>query len=893
MRFYTLLLLAYPRDIRDRFGAGMAYAFRREWEVARGGGARAQLAFWLTTILDALRFGIAERLSSRPHPRQEGSRMRTPFTVDWRDAWRSLGATPLVTTLAVLSLALGIGANTALFSILNSLLLKPLPVSEPARLVLLDGDSWSNPIWEEIRARANQIAEGGFAWSSERFDVSSSGETDPVAGIYASGRMFEILGVPAVRGRTFSAADDVRGGGRDGGVAVISHAFWQRRFAGADDAIGRKLSINRRPFTIIGITPRGFFGPDVGRSADVMLPLGAEAIIQGAESALDGRSSWWLNIMLRLKPGQAAVQATEQLRAVQAQIRAATMPSQYRTEDQPNYLREAFTLVPGASGRSTLRSRYEQPLAAMMIVVGLVLLIACANIANLLMARATARRHELGIRLALGASRPRLARQLLAESLMLAVAGAALGLIFAHWGSRALVAQLTTVTNAVYLDLAFDWRVLGFTIAAAIGTAVLFGVAPALAVTRVSPNEAMKEQGRGVSGERRAGLRQGLVVLQVALSLMLVVTAGLFTRSLLSLTTRDTGFDRDAVLVATVGVHRAPNERVDLYERLRQAAATVPGVAGAAASFTIPVGTAGWNTRIVVPPDSTLGPRERMSWINAVSPDWFRTYGIRLSAGRDFDRRDRAGTPRTAVVNQAFARRFLPGGSPIGRHVSEQGPSGQGDTYEVVGVVEDAVYRSLRAAMEPTLYQPIAQWDRPGSSIQIGIRSAGAPPLALARSVAVALGHVEPEAALTFFALSDQVKASLTQDRILAALSSFFGGLALLLASLGLYGVTSYSVSRRRTEIGIRMALGADAGAVVRMVMMRVGWLVVIGIALGTAASVWASRFVATLLYGFKPWDPVPFAAAALVLTVVTIAAGWLPARRASRINPTSLLREG
>jgi putative ABC transport system permease protein len=361
----------------------------------------------------------------------------------------------------------------------------------------------------------------------------------------------------------------------------------------------------------------------------------------------------------------------------------------------------------------------------------------------------------------------------------------------------------------------------------------------------------------------------------------------------LSLTTRDTGFDRDAVLVATVSLQGAPAERANRYERLREAAATVPGVAGAAASFTVPVGTAGWNTRIVVPPDSMLGPRERMSWINAVSPDWFRTYGIRLSAGRDFDRRDRTGATPVAVVNQAFARRFLPAGNPIGRQVSEQGPSGKGDTYEVVGVVEDAVYRSLRSAMEPTLYMPIAQWDRPGSSIQIGVRSAGAPPLSLTRSVAVALGQVEPEAALTFVALSEQVKASLTQERILATLSSFFGALALLLASLGLYGVTSYSVSRRRTEIGIRMALGADAGAVVRMVMMRVGWLVVIGIVLGTAASVWASRFVATLLYGFKPSDPVPFAAAALVLTIVAVAAGWVPARRASRINPTSLLREG
>jgi putative ABC transport system permease protein len=890
MRLRAVLLLLYPRDVRERFGAGMLHALQADSEAARAKGRRAQIAFWLTSIAEAFRFGLAERFESRRRPQQKGSTMKSLLTIDWRDAWRSLRGTPLVTALAVLSLALGIGANTALFSIINSLLLRPLPVSEPQRLVLLDGDSWSNPIWEEIRARQDNVMAGGFAWSNERFDLSSSGETDRIDGIYASGRMFEILGVPAMRGRTFSAADDARGGGPDGGVVVISYGFWQQRFAGADDVIGRKLSVDRVPFTIIGVTPRGFFGPEVGRSADLMLPLATEALVRGRESSLDGRQSWWLNVMLRLQPGQTIAQATGQLQAIQGQIRSATMPPNGRAQE--HYLAEPFTLVPGASGRSALRSRYEEPLTAMMFVVGLVLLIACANIANLLMARATARRHELGIRLALGASRPRLARQLLAESLMLAAAGGALGLAFAQWGSRTLVAQLTTVRSSVYLDLTFDWRVLGFTIVAAGATAVLFGVAPALAITRVAPNEALKEKGRGTTGERRLGLRQALVVLQVALSLMLVVTASLFTRSLFSLTTRDSGFDRDPVLIASVNVQRAPDERVDLYERLREAAATVPGVAGAAASFTTPIGSAGWNTRIVVPPDSSLGPRQRMSWINAVSPGWFGTYGIHLSAGRDFDRTDRTGAPRVAVVNRAFARRFLKAGDPVGQTFSEEGPSGKGDTYEVVGLVEDAVYRSLRSEMQPTMYLAIGQWGRPGSSIDIGIRAAGGSPLALTRSVAAALGRVDPDAALTFYSLADQVKASLTQDRLLAGLSAFFGSLALLLASLGLYGVTSYSVNQRRTEIGIRMALGADAPGVVRMVMMRVGGLVGIGIALGTAASMWAAQFIATLLYGFKPWDPLPFVIAALILTVVAAAAGWLPARRASRINPTILLRE-
>jgi predicted permease len=889
-RIYAVLLRAYPSDFRDRFGAGMRYAFTCDRDAARTAGLAVYARFWIITIVDTIRSGFAERSESRPQIVEEETRMASWFVMDWRDGWRSLRATPAVTTLAVLSLALGIGANSALFSIYNGLMLKSLPVAHPDRLVLIANDSWTNPIWEEIRSRQDQIADGAFAWSGERFNLSAAAETDLVDGIYASGRMFDILGVTALRGRTFTSADDDRGGGPNGPVAVISYRFWQRRFAGADDAIGRTLTINRTPFTIVGVTPRDFFGPEVGRSADVMVPLGTEAVVNGAESALDVRLSWWLNIMLRLKPDQTIAQLTDRLRGVQDQIRVATKPDGGK-ELQDRYLSDPFVLTPAGSGRSTLRERYERPLEALMAVVGLVLLIACANIANLLLARATARRHELGVRLALGASRLRLSRQLLAESLMLAGAGAMMGLLFARWGSRALVAQFSSAGTSVYLDMPLDWRVLLFTIGMAVTTAILFGVAPALSVSGLSPFEALKEQGRSASGDRRAGLRQALVVLQVALSLMLVVTASFFSRTLFSLSTRDVGFDREPVLVASVASNQPSAQRIAAFDRLREAAAAVPGVASAAVSFTTPVGRAGWNTRIVVPADSQLSPRQRGSWINAVSPGWFTTYGLRLESGRDFDSRDRLGAQQVAVVNRAFVRRFLKDGDPVGQRFSDEGPSGAGNTFEVIGVVRDSVYRSLRADMEPIMFLPTAQWDRPASTIALGIRSAGAPPLSLTRSVTDAIARVDPQASLTFFTLSSQVEASLTQERLLARLSTFFGGLALLLASLGLYGVTAYSVNRRRAEIGIRMALGADRGDVVRMVLGRVGVLVACGVAIGTGVSLWASRFVASFLYGFNASDPATFLAAALVLTSVAGVAGWLPARRASRIDPAGVLR--
>jgi predicted permease len=643
---------------------------------------------------------------------------------DLRDALRALRATPAISVIAMLSLALGVGANTAIFSIVDSLLLRSLPVRQPQRLVLLDDGSWTNPIWEEIRDRHSPLFEGTVAWSTQQFDLAGGGEAQLVDGLWASGRFFDVLGVNAVLGRTFSADDDRRGGGPDGPVTVISHRFWQQRFGGAADAIGRSLTINRVAYTIIGVTPPDFFGPEVGRSFDVIVPIGTEPLVRGEGSGLDARSMWWLHIVARLKPGQTIEDATAALRGVQPQIREATLPQGWRTSDLDQYLAEPLTFVPATTGPSFLRDRYRQPLLAIMAVVALVLLIACANIANLMLARANGRRHELSVRLALGASRIRLARQFLAESLLLSVGGAALGLAFAHWGSQLLVGQLSTTRSTVFLDLALDWRVLGFTTAVAIATAVLFGTAPALRASRVEPNEAIKEQGRAAGGGARAGLASPLVVVQVALSLVLVVAAGLFVRTFSALANRDLGFDRESLLVVSVDAEASKvgeSGRAALFQRVADAVASVPGVEKSAASAITPVSGMTWNNIFEFPDKPALTERERIVNMNVVTPGWFATYGIALVAGRDFETRDRTGAVDVAIVNQAFVKKYFDrpiarsrdaDGSAIGRVLRQPARPGEpAPALQIVGVVKDSVYRSVREPAPPIVYRPIMQID--------------------------------------------------------------------------------------------------------------------------------------------------------------------------------------
>jgi putative ABC transport system permease protein len=823
---------------------------------------------------------------------------------DLRFGARMLRKNPGFTAVAVLSLALGIGANTAIFQLLNAVRLKLLPVKAPQELAEVrptdmsgtrgNKSAWypavTNPIWEQIRDRQQSFS-GVFAWGTGGLNLSQGGEVRNAKTLWVSGDFFNVLGIQPALGRVFSTADDQRGCGAPG--VVISHPFWQREYGGEVNVIGRKLTIADHQFEIIGVTPASFFGLEVGRSFDITVPICAEGIIGGKNSRLDSGTNWWLMVTGRLKPGQSLEQATAQLQAISPSLFQQTLPAKYPPASVENYLGMKLEAVSAGAGYSMLRQNYENSLWLLLTIAGLVLLIACANLANLLLARASARERELAVRQALGASRGRLVRQLLAESLLLALVGAGLGALLAQTLSRFLVSFISTAGDTVFLSLGVDWRVLGFTAGLVVLTCVLFGLTPALRATGTEPGKAMKADGRGLTaGRERFSLRRALVVVQVALSLVLVAGALLFTRSLNNLLTVDVGFQREGILITRAGFARLnlpPERRLAFRREMLERIKAIPGVEAATDTATVPLSGGGRSNKVWL--DGADAQQKTEMFINEVGSDYFKTLRTPLLGGRSFDERDGPNTPPVAIVNETFARQLLPGGNPVGhRFRIEATPNDPETVYEIVGLVKDTKYEELREELAPIVFLASSQDQHPGSGRQFLIRSS-LPQAEITAAVRRVLAEINPAINISFEGFRTMIEESILRERLMATLSGFFGLLALLLASIGLYGILSYGVASRTKEIGIRMALGARSREVLTMILREALLLVLAGVLVGLPVVFAATRFAATLLFGLTATDPVSLSLAALSMFAVAFVAGYLPARRATKVDPLNALR--
>ena len=821
---------------------------------------------------------------------------------DLKYGLRMLAKNPGFTAIAVFTLALGIGANTAIFSLVDTVMLRMLPVQKPEELVLLQrfnpargggpSPSFTSPLWEQVRDRQD-VFSGVFAWGADQFDLAQGGAVRAASGIFASGSYFSTLGVRPAAGRLFTSSDDQRG---CAAVAVLSYSFWQDHFGGMQSAIGKTLSLDHHPFQIIGASAPGFYGAEVGNKFDVAIPVCAAANFGGKYLTLDQRSWWWLRVIGRVKPGIGSEKLKARLALLSPQIAANAVPHDWDAKGQANFLKQVLLTAPAAVGVSGLRRVFAKPLGILMAVVGLVLLIACANIASLMLARSASRHKEIAVRQALGASRARLIRQLLTECVLLSTAGALLGILFARWGAALLVRYISTARHQVFLDLSLDSRVLGFTAVIAALTGILFGVLPAFRSTRVSLTSAMKGSDAAETG-RHLRFRAGkwIVALQVALSLVLLIGAGLFLRSFEKLASLDIGFDRNNVLLVSANLKAAnvkPEQRLQTYQEIENRLRALPGVISASRSWNTPISGQGWHG--FLHPDSPNPPtgEASLTYFNSISPGYFETLRTPLLAGRDFNDQDTKTAPQVAVVNETLSRRFYPNMNPVGRVFRTDDVSGKpGPPIRIVGITKDSKYESLREETYATAFFPITQQAPGGDNGENFELRTATPPSSLASAVQHAVADVNKSISLEFHTLSEQVDDSLVQQRTLATLSAFFGGLALLLATMGLYGTLSYLVTQRQTEFGIRMALGAQPGSILRLVMRDVALILLGGLAAGVCISLATVRLLQSMLFGLHARDSTTLIAAVCVLSAVAIVAGYFPARRATKVDPMVALR--
>lgn len=831
---------------------------------------------------------------------------------DVRYAIRTLARTPGFTLIVVMTLGLGIGANTAIFSLMDQVLLRLLPVKNPRELVQLDGPgpfsgrtmndrTFSYPMYVDLRDR-NDVFSGLVGRFGASATLTARNQAERVDVELQSGNTFDVLGVRPVLGRALTPEDDRTPGAHP--VAVISYDYWQRRFGGSPAVLNQVVIVNSTQVTIVGVAPRGYAGVAATQSPDLFMPLMMKAQITPTWNDLDNRRSRWVNVVGRLKPGLDADAAKARLDVLYQQINEFELKEVPAFASGSQSFRDRFraktlTLYPASQGLSDLRQSVQTPLFVLMAMVGLVLLIACANVANLLLSRASARQKEIAVRLALGAGRYRLIRQTLTESLLLAIAGGIVGLVLSIWVGDLLLSVMPFESFTRSLSTEPDLRVGLFTGALALATAVLFGLIPALQASKPELNRTLREEAGNLSGgAKHARFRKGLVVAQVALSMLLVAGAGLFARSLYNLKTLETGFSVDNLVTFRVdpALNGYDQTRIKrFYDALIQDIRQIPGVqsasvaqvaalTGSASSRTIQV--QGYEPK----PDENMNP-----WTNEIAPDYFRTMGMPLVMGREFSERDVDGAPLVAIVNESFAKYYFPNDNPIGRRFGFRAMDNPG-AIEIVGVVKDSLYADMRQGTTKEnetprfAYIPFQQ-SAELNEMTIYVRTAGNADT-MAEQLRLAVRRADPTMPVFEMQSMEQtVDEALFNERMLALLSASFGLLATLLAAIGLYGVMSYTVARRTREIGIRIALGAERPTVLWLVLREVAFLTVIGIGVGVPGALGLSRFVRSQLFGIEPSDPLTLTIAALALAVVALVAGYIPARRAASVQPVRALR--
>jgi putative ABC transport system permease protein len=804
---------------------------------------------------------------------------------DVRYAFRTFARNPGFVVVVVLTLALGIGANTAIFSLIDALMLRWLPVRHPQELVQLrmrlpedtgpGGDTFSYAI---VRALADQheIFESLAGFSGYGFNAGSGDSIGKVPGALVTGGYYETLGLNAAAGRLLNRSDDDPGAPL---AAVISDGYWARQFLRSPAAIGQTLVLGGAPATIVGVSPRGFTGANVGATADITTTIAAFASVNRQVAEISGPGNYWLRVLARPAPEVSTAEAESRLQTVWSRVWDDVVAAHWPPSRRLAFATARFSLSPGGTGWTRMREMYRRPLIVLMSVVGLVLLIACANVASLMLARASARQREIAVRLAFGASRGRILRQLLIESTLLSLIGAAFAILLAWVSGRVLLDTMFPGALRVALDLTPNWHIFGFTVAVAVTTGMLFGLAPAFQAIATGPSPALNDDAR--TGSSRSRWLASLIVTQVALSLLLLVGAGLFLGTLRNLQRLDPGFNPEGVLIVDLEGRRTavPQELLDEIQR-------VPGVVSVSLSTHTPLSGSVWSDP-AVPRGQPIPERDTAFFIGA-GPRFLEIMQTPLVAGRDFTERDSADAQPVAVVNQAYARRFFPNQQPIGQYLSAVVRGDRRD-LEIVGVAKDTSAAGLRRAAPATVYVSYRQLT--GSFPTTLVIRATASLTETASAIRRAIQPRLPDTPIEVLPLSAQVDAAMVQERLMAALASAFGALALVLACVGLYGLLAYNVVRRTKEMGIRVALGAQRTQVVAMVLGSAMRLVVMGVLLGLPAAWAASHAVRSMLFGLRPADPATIAGAIFLLAIASVIAAYVPAWRASRIEPLTALR--